>query len=121
VILPFAESRFDRGRVSNAELEIGVSDRFTHDEIAAAMDVVKASFSDNRGRNDELLSLVYSEVHSDWRIEMDDLDQERTIVLFSDWYQGQGFGRERQWMPWTWILSRQSPSDSWVVIGGGKI
>ena len=121
-LFPLVERSFDRGRVSNVELGTGASERFSQDEIASAMNVVKETFAEQRGWNDVLVSLWYSDNACSRReMERGGFDEDNTIVLFSDWYQGQGLFAERQPMPWTWILARESPTDAWVVIGGGKV
>jgi len=121
VVFPLVEAALDRGRIANVELDIGESDRFTQEEIASAMDVVKEIFADHRGWNDELISLWYNEASSNREIERREWDEDNTIVLFSTWYQGQGLGAPRAFMPWTWILARESSSDSWVFVTGGKV
>jgi len=111
----------DKGNVSNVELHIGTSNRFTQEEIMSAMHVAIEDFSNKKGWNDELVSLEYNETHSNWRLELDNLDKELTIVIFADWYQGTGIGNERVLGPWAWILSRESSSGSWVVVSQGKM
>jgi len=117
--LPLVVNGLDLRRTADIELCIGASDRFSQEEIASAMNVVKETFANSRNHPDELVSLWYCEnSYSHLRV-----DQERgnIIVIFSTEYRGQGFGNERRLMPWTWILSRENPSDSWIVVGGGKI
>ncbi|MCL2361980.1 MAG: hypothetical protein FWC73_09235 [Defluviitaleaceae bacterium] len=115
-------------RVGNVQVDLGESDRFTHEEIQGAMDVVKETFLESHGRWSELASLWYDERFSNGTIASGDWDKENTIVIDSLYYRGQGygagvywwpgrgFGPARQLMPWIWILSRESPSDPWVFV-----
>jgi len=119
-------------RTRNAQIDLGESDRFTQEEIQAAIDVVKEMFLDSRRRWSEIYRLWYDELFSDATIVSGGWDRENTIVIDSLYYRGQGygdgiywwpgrgFGPARRLMPWIWILARESPYDPWVYVTGGK-
>lgn len=93
--------------------EIGESDRFTQEEIALAMDIVKKSFEDRFGWRDRLVSLSYYEAFSESLLIANGLDVDNTIIIMSYYHQpvygllGHG-----------WTLSREGATEPWILISG---
>ena len=111
------------GVVVNVQVDIGASELFSQDEIESAIEVIKNSFVNSRTGWDELVELWYDECRSNREVKRRDWCKDNTIIILSYQYRGQGFDNrnERYITPWFWVLSRNSPYESWVIISGGKI
>ena len=105
------------GKVNNAEVIIGNSNKLSQTEIEEAMSAVKVKFRDFKGCN--LTKLWYDEQRSD------DYDEgENTIVLLSNFDTNkaagsQGFNTNSNYAYWMWILKRESKSDNWKIVDWG--
>ena len=110
------------GVVVNVQIDFGVSELFSYEEIRSAMEMIKSSFVNNRTGWDELVELWYDERKSSREVKRRDKCKDNTIVLLSYQYVGRGFDNriKRHITPWFWVLSRNNPYESWVIISGGK-
>ena len=125
LLLILASSLADRpGIADNVQVNIGLSDRFTQEEIESATDVVIASFG---FINSELTYLWYDEDLSNLEIERSilDLDKESSIFLFSTIVVrepgGPGFLSVGTIEDLRWVLVRDVQSGEWELIASGVI
>jgi len=130
----FAACGLRPGIVDNVRIKISDSDRFTQDEIESAMEVVKERFVNNF-RGCELFDLWYCEdefsrlIDDQW-VESRDFELDNAIVLRANFYVSYRAGSASGPLPgggsgvftdWRWLLVRDSLTDSWVVVDGGRI
>ena len=109
------------GTARNAQVNIGSSTRFTHEEIESAANIVIAGF---RLPNSELTHLWYDEDISNFRIERSHLalDKESTIILTSTIVvrrTGPGWMYVGTHEDYGWVLSRDNQSGEWILIAQG--
>jgi hypothetical protein len=107
------------GKVNNAEVTIEQSNKFSETEIKEAIHLVKTKFKDFRGCN--LTKLWYDEEKSNEYVVP---ESENIIVLFSSFETdksviSQGFNPNSTYDNWMWILTRESKSENWEIIGWG--
>ena len=119
------EARSNRpGVVANVQIDIGTSEIFSQAEIESAMDVVKKSFVNGRTGWCELVELLYDEYWSIRGIERSGWDESNTIILHAYYYRGEGFDNnirnERHLRRLAYILFRDSPCESWVIVDASK-
>ena len=107
-----------------ADIDYGVSTKFTQADIKMAAAVVLTKFEDFVGC--ELKRLWYDEEQSNQRIGeywkyMDGLvHEENIIIFFSDFYvdssgKNPTLTPESTYTDWCWILIRDSDGDKWIV------
>ena len=110
------------GIVAYVQIDIGVSELFSLEEIESAIEVIKNSFINSGSGWDELVELWYDERQSIREVERRDWCKNNTIVLLSYQYRGRGFDNrnDRRICPWFWVLSRNCFCAPWVIISGGK-
>jgi hypothetical protein len=115
------------GRVNQAIIEIGESDRFTQDDLDNAFEAVKVMFRGFRGCR--LIDLWYDEYFSSNEIiRMYGNVRYDTIILGSKIYISTAAGSASGSMPgigpqestyWFWMLRRDSISGYWIVASTG--
>ena len=104
------------------QVNIGSSERFTQEEIEAAVYLVVSEF---RFINSELTYLWYDESISDLEIERSHLDSDKdsTIILFSTIVVnepgGPGFLAPGTMENFGWVLERDAQSSEWELIERG--
>ena len=112
------------GVIANVQIDIGASEIFLQAEIESAMYVVKNSFVSGGTGWCELVELWYNEYRSIREVERRGWDESNTIILHTYSYRGEGFDNnirnERHLRPLAYILFRDGPCESWVIVGAGK-
>lgn len=103
-----------------AKSEIGPSEKFTKQEIAEAVRVVRKSACDDSF----LYRITYDEKRSDSAIETFQFiaSLENTIVLYSDFYTGNarnGLNPFDIYTGYSWVLTREGPGEKWQVVSCG--
>jgi len=112
------------GTADNVQVNVGLSERFTQEEIQSAADLVASSFG---FRNSELTYLWYDEDISNLEIERSflTLDKDSTIILFSTFVVresssgGTGFLSPGTIENFGWVLSKDIQSGEWELIALG--
>ena len=109
------------GRANNVQVNIGLSERFTPEEIESAAGIVIAGFG---LPNSELTHLWYDEDVSNFEIERSHLalDKESTVVLFSTIVVrriGPGWMYPGTHENMGWVLARDSQAGEWEIIAFG--
>lgn len=126
------------GIVDNVQIDIGVSERFTQEEIESAIYVIKERFVNFSGC--ELLELTYDEALLNQQLErasrssigglnMYEPGENNVIIVHGRIYisaaagsaSGPMPGAGPGFLPYHWILVRDSPPDSWRVVNWGIV
>jgi hypothetical protein len=126
-LMLFSFTCTNQGKINNASINVGESDKFSVKEINEALDCVKTKFKDFKGCN--LTKLWYDESKSNKSIEVylkygkgstNGAKAENVIVLFSNFDVGssgvkQGFNPNSTYSNWNWILIRGTEKDKWRI------
>ena len=129
--LLFSSCAPPEGKVSNTEISIQSTDKFSTAEINDAMNSVMDKFVEFTGC--DLKKLQYDETRSDKIIEsymktgkgsINDVSKENVIALISEFYVDStgldhGFNPNYTYEDWLWILIRDGKSDKWKIDGWG--
>lgn len=127
------------GIVSNVQIDIGASARFTQAEIETAIDVIKKHFI-SAYRGCELLELSYNEALLNQSLERERVSvgsvggfnmyeegKNNVIVLRSNIYVSATAGSASGSLPgaagftsWYWILVRDAYSNNWQLVNWGS-
>lgn len=124
-----AESLVEKGaifRLSEITIEAGRSIKFSEEEVAGAIDLVKTEFHFPSAR---LTKLTYDEEKSEMLIKgymengkgsVNGVDQKNVIILLSEFYvDGSGknpvLNPNSTYTDYQWILIRQSETSSWII------
>jgi hypothetical protein len=107
----------NRGSADNVTIEIGNSERFSTEEIDAAVDCVIRKFEDFEGC--KLTELRYDEEYSNTRAA-EEYAPGTAIVFLSEFDVGSEGGDgslnpNSTYSQWQWILTREDASSEWQV------
>ena len=127
------------GKTDGAVIDYGSSEKFSQEEIQAAVDIVLKEFKTFKGC--ELKKLWYDEEASNRCIESDlssdnggnvikdnGVQEENAIYLFSDFYvtpsaenaENSAWNTDFTYTNWRWILARDNKNEVWKVIADGE-
>ena len=114
------------GKSSGAKVNIGESEKFSKEEITAAVNCVKETFRGFSGC--EMTSISYDEQKSDEQAKgyisggegsENGASEGNVIVLFSDFTVdasgGEGLNPNSTYTGWKWVLTRDSAAGKWRV------
>jgi len=111
------------GKINEAEIIIGNSEKFDEEEINSAVEIILKKFK-NSYTQCNLVTLEYHEEKSDREIQGDRYNFSNTIIFYASFTTGEksienGFSPNSTYNGWRFVLTRDSKDGEWKVESTG--